>query len=211
MNHTARIVVTTTLLLVTTRAAHAQPAGALVTGATVGGTLAWASLWDDETHLGHGLVAAGEFAASVGTHLRVAAEAGWFGHDRDAGYLAADGTVLSLMGRASVLPGPSSWRARPLLGVGVGIARSTGTLTLQTSVAGPGGQLGPGAEIRRSWTLSSLTWELHAGVRVRANGRMAVRPEVRVGVIGGTRRDSAAVEPPLLRLQGGVAFEWAVR
>ena len=208
MNHTARIVVTTTLLLVTTRAAHAQPAGARVTGATVGGTLAWASLWDDETHLGRGLVAAGEFTASVGTHLRVAAEAGWFGHDRDAGYLAADGTVLSLMGRASVLPGPSSWRARPLLGAGVGIARSTGTLSLQTSVAGPGSTQ---PEIRSSWSLKHLAWELHAGVRVRANGRMAVRPEVRVGVIGGTRGDSGAVEPPLLRLQGGVAFEWAVQ
>ena len=211
MHRATRIVITMTLLLATTCAAHAQPAGSGVNGATIGGALAWAALWDDETHLGRGPTAAGEMATSVGNHVRIAAEAAWFGHDRDAGNLAADGTVLSLMGRASVLLGPPAWRARPLLGAGVGIAHSTGTLTFHASGPGPGGRAEPGPEVRRSWTLNHLAWELHAGVRLKATDRVAVRPEVRAGIMGGTRRDGGALEPPLLRLQGGVAFEWAVR
>jgi hypothetical protein len=194
------------LLLVATGVAHAQPGGAGVNGTTVGGSVAYASLWDDETHLGRGLAVAGELAVPAGAHVRLGAEAGWFRHDRDAGYLAADGTVLSVMARAALLLGPASWRAQPLVGAGIGVARSTGTLSLRSLGPGPGQ---PTAE-DRSWTLNRLAWDVQLGIRVAAGSRLAVRPEVRAGVVGGAG-DRGVLEPPLLRLQGGVALEWAVR
>lgn len=42
------------------------------------------------------------------------------------------------MARASVLLGPAAWQVRPLVGADVGVARSTGTLTLSSTVPGPG-------------------------------------------------------------------------
>lgn len=198
-------------MLVAVGVARAQPGGAGVDRTTVGGSLAYASLWDDETHLGRGIAASGEVAVPTGRFLRVAAEAGWFGHDRDAGYLAANGTVLSLMGRASLLTGPPGWRARPFVGAGVGVARSTGTLTSRVLILAPGGRPEPGPDERRSWTLTRFAWEVHLGVRVAATDRIAVRPEIRAGVGGGSTRQPGTLEPPLLRLQGGVAIEWALR
>ena len=181
-------------------AARAQSGGA---GTTAGASAALASLWDDETHLGRGAAFAVETSRSLGPHLRVGAEAGWFGHDRDSGYLAASGDVLHLMGRASWLVGPRAWRTRPFIGGGLGVARSSGTFTTRNPFATPDGT-------SQSWGLTRLAWELQLGVRGAAAERWILRPEVRVGAIGGTGR-TGVLETPLLRLQGGVAVEWAPR
>lgn len=182
------------------RAARAQSGGA---GTTAGASAALASLWDDETHLGRGAAFAVETSRSLGPHLRVGAEAGWFDHDRDSGYLAADGRVLHVMGRASWLIGPRTWRTRPFIGGGLGLARSTGTLTTRDPFATPD-------EARQAWGLTRLAWHLHLGVRGAAGARWTLRPELRLGAIGGAGRTSA-LETPLLHLQGGVAVEWAPR
>jgi hypothetical protein len=169
----------------------------------VGGSISAASLWDDETHLGRGLAVATEASMPLGHWVRVGVEAGWFGHDRDSGYLAADGHVLQLMGRGSLLAGPRHWRARPFLGAGLGLARSSGTLTTRDPFGTP-------AESNRPWGLTRLAWELHTGVRVAAGDRWVLRPELRAGAIGGAS-NTRVLETPLLRLQAGVAVEWAPR
>lgn len=201
MRLTARLTVAASTLLLAT-VASAQPTGD-ASGRTFGASVAVASLWDDETHLGRGPAVAGELNVPVGRHVRAGVEAGWFGHDRDAGYLAADGHVLHLMGRASLLVGPARWPTRPFIGGGLGVARSSGTLTSRDPFGVP-------TERRQSWKLTRVAWDLHLGVRAAAGDRWAIRPEVRAGVIGGAG-DASGLETPLLRLQGGVAVEWAGR
>lgn len=195
--------------LMTAAAPVAAQTGATPRGITVGGSVAFASLWDDETHLGRGVALAGDVSVPVGHHTRVGVEGGWFGHDRDAGYLRADGSVTSLMARASLLVGPRRWRARPLAGAAIGVARSVGRITTP-SIGGPGSAAPIEPDVRQSWTLTRPAWDVHVGVRIAASDRLAVRPELRVGVVGGTG-DRTVLEPPLLQLRGGVAFEWALR
>lgn len=200
----ARLLAAAALLVPATAAtAQAQPAPGAWHDTTIGVSAAAAGVWDDETHLGRGLALAVDASRPLGGHLRAGVEAGWFGHDRDSGYLAADGKVLHLMGRASLLVGPREWRTRPFVGGGLGVARSTGRFTARDPLALP-------VERRTSWTLTRLAWEVHLGIRGAAGARWAIRPEVRAGVIGGTER-TTALETPLLRLQGGVAVEWAPR
>ncbi len=186
---------------------HAQPAAtAGANGTTVGGSVALASLWDDETHLGRGAATAVEVSTPLGAHVRAGVDAGWFRHSRDSGYLAARGDVLHLMGRADLYVAPRTWTVRPFIGAAVGIARTTGALTLY----GSGSQGALAATTRTPWTHTKTAWNLHLGARVAARSRLAVRPEVSVGAIG-TTDTAGALELPLLRLQGGVAVEWALR
>lgn len=195
------------VLLYGVGAVHAQPAATSATsGATVGGSVALASLWDDETHLGRGIATTVEVSTPLGAHVRAGIDAGWFRHSRDSGYLAAHGDVLHLMGRADVFLAPRTWRTRPFIGAAVGITRTSGTLSFNT--AGTGGAAA--TTTRQPWTYTQTAWSLHLGARVAARSRLAVRPEVSLGAIG-TSDTAGALELPLLRLQGGVALEWAVR
>lgn len=180
--------------------ASAQTAGD-ASGQTLGASVALASLWDDETHLGRGPALGAEFTTPLGGHLRAGVEGGWFRHDRDAGYLAAEGHVLHLMGRASLLIGPRHWRTRPFVGAAAGVSRSTGTLTTTDPFAAP-------PNTSRRWTLTRPSWDVLVGVRARTSERWVVRPELRAGFVTGS--DRGVLEPPLLRLQGGVAVEWAL-
>ncbi|MCC6992177.1 MAG: hypothetical protein IT181_24440 [Acidobacteria bacterium] len=195
------------VLLYGVGAAHAQPVATTVaSGTTVGGSLALASVWDDETRLGEGVGLAAEASTPLGPHVRVGVESGWFRHTRDSGYLAANGHVLHLMGRADVFLAPRTWRARPFIGAAVGVARSTGTLSFPTFGAG-----GASATTTRlPWAHTQPAWNLRLGARLGAGERVAVRPEVSVGAIG-TSDNAGALELPLLRLQGGVAVEWGLR
>ncbi len=187
--------------------AQAQSSAA-PSGLSVGVTVALASLWDDETHLGRGPAASAEVAMPVGKYLRVAVEGGWFGHNRDAGYLRAEGDVATLMGRGTVPLGPATWRLRPTIGVGVGVARSTGTLTI-SSAGNSFGAMPTEPDQRRSWALTRPVWDASVGLRVAAGPRIALRPELRAGMTTGA--DPPVVALPLLRLQAGVAVEWKVR
>lgn len=200
------------LLVVSCAVVGAGPAAAQSTsntqGLSIGGSVALVSVWDDETHLGRGPAIAAEVSAPIGEYLRVAIEGGWFGHNRDAGYLRAEGDVATLMGRGMVLLGPSTWRTRPIIGVGVGVARSTGTLT--TSSPGSGfGNIPTEPDQVRNWTLTRPVWDAVLGVRVAAGPRLFLRPEVRAGMTSGG--SSNVIEPPLLRVQAGIALEWQTR
>lgn len=201
MRLTARLTVAASTLVLAT-VASAQPTGD-ASGRTFGASVAVASLWDDETHLGRGPAVTAECTVPVGGHLRAGVEAGWFGHDRDSGYLAADGHVVHVMGRATVLVGPRHWRTRPFIGGAVGLARSSGTLTFSDPFSTP-------SEVRSRWRLTRGAWDVHLGVRAAAGRRWVLRPELRAGAIGGTG-NTDALQTPLLRLQGGVAVEWAGR
>lgn len=188
-------------------AAQAQTAAASrVNGTTVGGSLALASIWDDETRLGEGVGLAAEASTPLGRHMRVGVESGWLRHSRSAGYLAATGHVLHLTGRGDLFLAPRTWRARPFIGAALGLARSTGALTLFTS--GARGALVATTRVR--WTHTQTAWNLHTGARVAASSHLVIRPEVSVGAIG-TSDTAGALELPLLRLQGGVAVEWSLR
>lgn len=180
--------------------AFAQPASLPGNAPSIGVAASLASLWDDETHLGRGAALAAEVNRPLGPHLRIGVEGGWFHHSRDSGYLIASGDVLQAAARVALLMGPREWRTRPFIGAGAGLSRSTGSLTTRDPLALP-------VELRREWTLTRPSVELHAGLRIAGHGRWAVRPELRAGVVGGSS-DVSTIEPPLLRLQGGVAIEW---
>lgn len=188
--------------LLATSPALAQMSGTS-TDRTIGASVSAASLWDDETHLGRGAAVALDAWTALGPHGRVGVEAGWLDHRRDSGYLAADGHALHLMGRGVWQLGPRQWRTRPFVGGGIGVARSTGTLTTRDPLALP-------FEREQSWRLTRFAWELHLGVRAAVGDRWTIRPELRAGAIGGTGR-VAAIQPPLVRLQGGVAIERMLR
>lgn len=189
-------------MLVVGAPAGAQPAHADAAGRTVGASLALASVWDDETHLGRGPAVAAEVTAPLGPHVRVGADVGWFPHRRDSGYLASRGHLLHAMGRASLFAGPARWQTRPFLGAALGLARSTGTLTFRDPFSPTGAEHDP-------WALTGLAWDVSLGVRHTA-GPWAVRPEVRLGAIGRAGATDG-LETPLLRLQGGMTVEWAGR
>lgn len=172
-------------------------------GQTLGVSVSLASLWDDETHLGRGPAVAAEVTTPLGGYLRLGAEAGWLPHRRDAGYLAAEGHALHLMARATLFAGPPRWHTRPFLGGGLGLTRSSGTLTTRDP-------FGPSGDRRSSWALARAAWDLQLGVRSAVSERWVIRPEVRVGAIGGVGY-ADGLQTPLLRLQGGIAVEWARR
>lgn len=187
--------------------AHAQSI-AVSGGAGVG------RLWDDETNLGTGTVLAAGVAAGLGDHVRVSGDVDWLSHRRTLTYLRADGDAVGLFGRASYVFGPAGRRVRPLVGGGLGIIRSTGTLRTPGLAMGPGGEVvvSTTPNVAIDWSLTKAAWELHTGVRVGA-GRFVLQPEVRWRASAGADdfRPAGGIEPPLLGVQGLVSLEWRLK
>lgn len=174
--------------------------------ATIGGSVDVAGLADDETNLGNGVGVAAEASTRLGPFMRVGVEAAGYRHSRNSGYLAASSTLWHLLGRADLLLAPQGWRARPFVGTALGVAHSTGTLSVYTF--GPRGTTE--TMVRLPWTHTKPAWDLHLGVRIAASPRLAVRPELSAGMIA-TADTPGTLELPLLRLRAGVAVEWARR
>ena len=182
--------------------AHAQSAARGVEFSAGGG---WGSLWDDETMLGRGLSLGGGIARVVGDKLRLAAEVDWLDHDRDSGYLASEGRMAGVFGRATYLfRGPSA-RVRPLAGAGLGFLRSTGTLTVRSfNPLIP--QSGQEPDRVMPWSLTRTAFDFHGGVGVTLSPRVALRPEVRWRATFGSA-PTTSLEPPLVNIQALVYLD----
>jgi hypothetical protein len=176
--------------------AHAQSAARGVELSAGGG---WGSLWDDETMLGRGLSLGGGVARTVGDKLRLAADVDWLDHDRDSGYLASEGRMTGVFGRATYLFRAPSARVRPLAGASLGLLHSTGTLTMRSfNPLIP--QAGQEPDRVMPWSLTRTAFDIHGGVGVRLNPRVALRPEVRWRATFGSAA-STSLEPPLVNIE----------
>lgn len=166
----------------------------------------WGALWDDETNLGRGAPVAGGVSVTFGQRLRVGADVDWTKHVRDSGYLRADGDLVGVFARATLLFGDQASPVRPMFGAGVGALRSTGLFTVRTIVAGPAGFPVPGPDEQQSWSLTRAAWDLHTGVRIALRDGIALRPEARWRSTFGSGA-AAGLEPPLLGVQAMVHLD----
>ena len=170
----------------------------------------WGSLWDDETMLGRGVPVAGGIGWLIGERVRVAADVDWLAHSRNAGYLAADGDLIRVLGRATYLFGAPGSRVRPLAGAGLGVMRSTGKLAMPSIVMGQNGFPALGPRVETPWESTAGVFELHGGVRIAVHRRAAIRPEFRWGgSIGST--SGTGIEPPFLHMQAIVNVDVFIR
>lgn len=175
--------------------AVSSPADAQTVRLTTG--LAVAGHWDDETHLGNGVLMAAGVSMLPHDKVRVEAELAIGRHNRDSGYLQATGTPITGIVRAALRPGGSQWRARPFLSVGGMILHSRGEFS---SV----GQVQP-------WRVTEPGMEFGAGVEIRGGNRMWWRPEVR---LSGTRGQDnftpgrSALELPVMSIRTGLTVIW---
>lgn len=167
------------------------------------------SLWDDETMLGRGAPVRVSVGVAVG-RWRLAGDLDWLRHTRDAGYLASEGNMVGVFARSSYLFRDPSAALRPVLGGGVGVIRSTGELRFSSLVPGPDGRPVPGPTDVSPWRLTRPAFDLHAGLRIRASDRVAVRPEVGWRATSGGSRPET-LETPLLHLRTMVNVDVRLR
>ena len=177
-----------------------------VDGVQVFGGVGLASLWDDETFLGRGLLLSGGVAVPLGSHAIVEGELAWASHHRDSGYLAADGTPIIGMARLSWLFRPAAARVRPFAGAGLGVVHSTGFLTTRTTLLGPNGFPIDGPSIRTDWSLTQPAVEFGAGVTVASGERLWFRPAFRW--TSTTSQSRGALEPPLWLPRFDLTIGW---
>ena len=92
----------------------------------------------------------------------------------------------------------------------LGIVHSRVELRFSSLVPGPDGRPVEGPTEVAPWKLTRPAFDLHAGVRIRATDRVAIRPEVGWrGTSGGMRPDT--LEPPLLHLRTMVNVDVRLR
>ncbi len=207
----ARAIILTVLLgTASVVPAAAQGVAGAASGLELSAGAGWGSVWDDETMLGRGVPLTGSAGWLIGERLLLSGELDWFKHTRDAGYLAADGNVVSAFGRASYLFGAPTSRVRAVAGAGLGIMHSTGTLTTSFGAFGPDGRPIPSPDVRRQWTLTGPAYDLHGGVRIALRPRLVLRPEVQWRVTFGDVT-SSAIEPPLVKIRTMVHLDVRLR
>lgn len=168
------------------------------------------SLWDDETMLGRGVPLRVSVGRVIADRLLVAGDVDWLRHRRDSGYLAADGDLIGVFARLTWLFRDRAVRVRPTIGAGLGVMRSTGELRFRSLMPGPDGRPVEGPTDVAPWSLTRAAYDLHAGARIRASDRVAIRPEVTWRATAGTA-DVSTLEPPLLHIRTTVHVDVRLR
>ena len=189
--------------------AHAQAPSPSRISLTTG--IAMTSQWDDETHLGRGVLLSLGAGSVVRDRLRVEAEVSIARHHRNLGTLETTGTPVVGTARAAWLFGTSRSRVRPFVSAGVMLTHSRGDWVQTSLVPGPGGAPVVGAREKRTWRVTKPGFETGLGVEIRGRGRMWWRPEVRFsGTTGGGdyRPGADLLELPLIAVRGGVTMLW---
>jgi hypothetical protein len=153
--------------------------------------------------LGRGVAVRGGFGYLFAERLLVSGDIDWMSHTRDSGYLAAEGDVLGVFARATYLFRAPSSRVRPALGAGIGVIRSSGTLTFSSLVPGPGGPPVPGPVETSDWNATHPAFDISGGARIRAADRVWVRPEFSWRATTGAQR-ADGLEPPFIQVRGMV-------
>lgn len=181
---------------------HAQ---ALFTG------IAMTSQWDDETHLGRGVLVSLGVGSVLKDRLRLEAEVSIARHHRNRGTLETTGTPVVGTARAAWLFGWSQSSVRPFVSAGGMLTHSRGDWVQTSFVPGPGGAPISGPIEERTWRLTRPGFEAGLGVEIRGKGRMWWRPEVRFSATTGHRNYQPGVdllEIPLIAVRGGVTVLW---
>lgn len=196
-----------TVVLVCGLVAAAAAAQAQTVGVAAGA--GFGRLWDDETNLGAGLVVSGGVNAGLGEHVIVGAEVHRLGHSRSLTYFGADGQMLGAIGRGSFVFGGAGSAVRPMVGAGLGVLHSTGTLHTPNPAANVIGPNVPLVDTR--WSLTRPMWQAHAGLRIRGSARVTLQPEVRWSSTFGSSNVLDGIEPPLLGVGAAIGVEWRLR
>ena len=192
--------------IATSASAQPQSATHVTLGLAAGG--GGAQLWDDETRLGSGPLITGGVVAGHGDHMLVSGSLDWSQHTRSLTYLATDGHIASGFARVTYVFGSSDGRVRPIVGAGLGVMRSTGTLKTP-SIAMSGPTLTPPVlGVETPWAVTRAAWDIHGGVRVGLAPRLVLQPEVRWRSTFGSAGNTSGIEPPLLNVQGLLSLEW---
>ncbi len=184
----------------------AMPAAAQVSSerrVSVFGSLGFGQLTDDEGSIGSGIDVGAGVGVRLGRSLALDLAVEQLAHDRPTGFLSWDGRALRVMGRARYHFRDPGAAARPFVGGGLGVMRSSGEVIERVSAP-----FGPDAgEIvdRREWAFTGLAWEGGGGVEV-AIGSAFVRPEA-YRTVGELDRGArfGIPEPPYIILRLGVA------
>jgi len=164
------------------------------------GSLGIGEVVDDEGSIGTGIDLGGGAGAWLGRSLALDLAIERMGHERQTAFLGWEGHALRVMGRARYHFRAPASRTRPFVGGGLGVMRSSGTVTerhVDTFAPGPGP--------RRDWDSTGLAWEGGGGVEVTV-GSAFVRPEA-YWTTGQLDRGSrvGVPEPPYVILRVGVA------
>jgi hypothetical protein len=157
--------------------------------------VAFGAQWDDETFLGRGPVITAGVAVPISRHVAVEGEVAAGRHHRNAGYLEATGTPVSVTGRlAYSFTGPDA-SVRPFVSAGLTWLRTTGDFTM--------------GDQKPHWRSSLGAWELGTGVAIKAGERLTWRPEARWTFTGSDDKFTpGSLEPPLWIMRGGVTLAW---
>lgn len=169
------------------------------------------SQWDDETHLGRGVLVSVGVTRPFADRFRWEAELSLARHHRDSGYLEATGTPMVGTARVAYLFTSQEKSVRPFVSAGLALTHHRGHFLSKHLVAGPGGFSMDGTEERADWRLTKPGWEAGLGIELRGNGRMWWRPEVRMGATQGNRDYAPGVdtlEAPILTIRGGLVVGW---
>lgn len=131
--------------------------------------------WDDEGGMGTGIDAGGSIGWQVTDHILLSAAIGRLAHERPTSFLSWDGRIWTLSARAAY-----GWRGRaarfwPFVAGGLGLMRSTGTIT-ERRAEDPFDRRSPEVLDVRSWSYTGPLWEVGGGAELRF-GRTFVRPE----------------------------------
>jgi hypothetical protein len=196
-------------LLATPHLTHAQTATPSGLSLTTG--IAVTSQYDDETHLGRGVILSLGASSLVVDRVRLEGEISVGHHRRDEGALEITGTPIAATARAAWMFGSRASAARPFVSAGVLLLHSRGDWTYTTSLPGPNGAPVVGQVDRRTWRYTKPGFETGLGIDLRGKGRMRWRPEVR---FSGTTGDSgytpgvSTLETPIIAVRAGLTVLW---
>ena len=181
------------------------PALSLSTG------IALTSQYDDETHLGRGVLLSVGVSSLVSDHLRVEGDLSLARHHRDEGALEITGTPVTGTARVAWMFGSRTSRVRPFVSAGVLVMHSRGDWVYSSSLPGPNGAPVVGQVDRRTWQFTKPGFETGLGMEVRGTGRMWWRPEARFSGTTGDSRYTPGVstlETPILAVRAGLTVLW---
>lgn len=137
-------------------------------------SLGLSKVWDDEGGIGSGADAGGSVGWQATDHLLLSAAVSTLAHERPTPFLSWEGRVSTFAARAAYGPRARTARFWPFVAGGIGLMRSTGTITERRDDPFDGQP--PEVVDVRSWRYTGPLWEVGGGAELRF-GRAFVRPE----------------------------------
>lgn len=212
MQCVAVVAVTAVIASTTAGTLHAQGRGASDDGLELSAGVGSAQVGDSDRRLGTGsIVLAAGLSVPLWRKVRLSVDLDSLDHSRRTGTLSASGELSSGFVRATYLFGAVSHAVRPVVGGGLGVMHSTGSLVISGSGAlAPNGQSLPSGG---AWTTTRAALDVHAGLRIGLRSRLVIQPELRwrstTAPYGET--EASAIVPPVMSLQSVVTLGFRMR